>query len=69
MPLIEARGLTKKFRQAVKEPGLAGSLKHFFTRQYKDKVAVDHIDLEVKDGDDIAETLHDIDEADFDGGH
>jgi ABC-2 type transport system ATP-binding protein len=54
MPLIEARGLTKKFRQAVKEPGLAGSLKHFFTRQYKDKVAVDHIDLSVEAGESVA---------------
>lgn len=54
MPLIEARGLTKKFRQAVKEPGLVGSLKHFFTRQYRDKVAVDHIDLEVEAGESVA---------------
>jgi ABC-2 type transport system ATP-binding protein len=54
MPLIEARGLTKKFRQAVKEPGLVGSLKHFFTRQYRDKMAVDHIDLSVEAGESVA---------------
>jgi ABC-2 type transport system ATP-binding protein len=54
MPLIEARGLTKKFRQAVKEPGLVGSLKHFFTRQYRDKLAVDHIDLSVEAGESVA---------------
>lgn len=54
MPLIEARGLTKKFRQAVKEPGLVGSLKHFFTRQYKDKLAVDHIDFNVEAGESVA---------------
>jgi len=52
--LIEASGLTKKFRQAVKEPGLVGSLKHFFTRQYKDKLAVDHIDLSVEAGESVA---------------
>jgi ABC-2 type transport system ATP-binding protein len=52
--LIEARGLTKKFRQAVKEPGLVGSLKHFFTRQYKDKLAVDHIDFSVEAGESVA---------------
>jgi len=52
--LIEASGLTKKFRQAVKEPGLVGSLKHFFTRQYKDKLAVDHIDLRVEAGESVA---------------
>jgi ABC-2 type transport system ATP-binding protein len=54
MPLIEAQGLTKKFRQAVKEPGLAGSLKHFFTRQYRDKMAVDHIDLSIEAGESVA---------------
>ena len=54
MPLIEANGLTKKFRQAVKEPGLVGSLKHFFTRQYRDKMAVDHIDLSVEAGESVA---------------
>jgi ABC-2 type transport system ATP-binding protein len=54
VPLIEAKGLTKKFRQAVKEPGLAGSLRHFFTRQYKDKLAVDHIDFSVEAGESVA---------------
>jgi ABC-2 type transport system ATP-binding protein len=54
MPLIEARGLTKQFRQAVKEPGLVGSLKHFFTRRYRDKLAVDHIDLSVEAGESVA---------------
>ena len=54
MPLIEAHGLTKKFRQAVKEPGLVGSLKHFFTRQYKDKLAVDNIDLSIEAGESVA---------------
>jgi ABC-2 type transport system ATP-binding protein len=53
-PLIEARGLTKKFRQAVKEPGLAGSLKHFFARKYRDKLAVDHIDLAIESGESVA---------------
>jgi ABC-2 type transport system ATP-binding protein len=54
MPLIEAIALTKTFRQAVKEPGLVGSLKHFFTRQYKDKLAVDHINLSVEAGESVA---------------
>ena len=54
MPLIEAHGLTKKFRQAVKEPGLAGSMKHFFTRKFKDKLAVDNIDLSIEAGESVA---------------
>jgi ABC-2 type transport system ATP-binding protein len=54
LPIIEARGLTKKFRQAVKEPGLVGSFKHFFNRKYKDKLAVDHIDFSVEAGESVA---------------
>jgi energy-coupling factor transporter ATP-binding protein EcfA2 len=54
MPLIEAKGLTKKFRQDVKEPGLVGSLQHFFTRHYRDKMAVDHIDLNIEVGESVA---------------
>jgi ABC-2 type transport system ATP-binding protein len=54
MPIIEAKGLTKKFRQAVKEPGLVGSVKHFFTRKYKDKLAVDNIDFSVEAGESVA---------------
>jgi ABC-2 type transport system ATP-binding protein len=54
MPLIEAKGLTKQFRQAVKEPGLVGSLKHFVTRKYTDKLAVDHIDLSIEAGESVA---------------
>jgi ABC-2 type transport system ATP-binding protein len=54
MPLIEARGLTKQFRQAEKDPGLVGSVKHFFARKYKDKLAVDHIDLAIEAGESVA---------------
>jgi len=54
VPLIEARGLTKQFRQAVKEPGLVGSLRHFFNRKYKNKLAVDHIDFGVEAGESVA---------------
>jgi ABC-2 type transport system ATP-binding protein len=54
VPQIEAKGLTKQFRQAVKDPGLVGSLKHFVTRTYKDKMAVDHIDLAIEAGESVA---------------
>jgi viologen exporter family transport system ATP-binding protein len=54
VPLIEARGLTKVFRQADKAPGLKGSLRHLVARAYTDKVAVDHVDLSVDPGEAVA---------------
>ena len=54
MPIIEAEGLTKIFRGAVKSPGLAGSLKHLFTREYTEKTAVDHISLRINEGEAVA---------------
>src|SRR3954447_15952810 len=54
MPLIETKGLTKVFRQPLKDPGLAGSFKHLVTRQYKDHVAVSGIDLAIEPGEAVA---------------
>lgn len=54
MALIEVKGLTKKFKQAVKEPGLAGAVKHFFTQNYREKLAVNEIDLSIQQGEAIA---------------
>jgi ABC-2 type transport system ATP-binding protein len=54
MAIIEAEGLTKVIRNAVKPPGLAGSLKHLFTREYTEKTAVDHIRLHVEAGEAVA---------------
>ena len=54
MPIIEAEGLTKSFRNAIKKPGLAGSIEHLFTRRYTDKTAVDHINLQVDEGEAVA---------------
>lgn len=54
MRMIEAAALTKKFRHAVKPPGLAGSLKHLFTRAYTEKTAVDHINLSINEGEAVA---------------
>jgi ABC-2 type transport system ATP-binding protein len=52
--LIETRGLTKVFRQPVKDPGLLGSIKHLGTRRFKDRTAVDGVDLSVEAGEAIA---------------
>jgi ABC-2 type transport system ATP-binding protein len=54
MPIIEARDLTKVFRRPDKGPGLAGAVRHLFTRRYTDNVAVDHIDLSVEPGEAVA---------------
>lgn len=35
---------------AIKEPGLRGSLKHLFIRKYEQKIAVDHIDFTIHEG-------------------
>ncbi|MNM11036.1 putative ABC transporter ATP-binding protein YbhF [compost metagenome] len=54
MSLIEVSGLNKVFRQAVKEPGLAGAVKHLFTQRYVDKHAVQGIDLTIEEGETVA---------------
>ncbi|WP_247681499.1 ATP-binding cassette domain-containing protein [Paenibacillus sp. Marseille-P2973] len=54
MSLIETRGLQKVFRQAVKDPGLAGAVKHLFTQRYRDKYAVEGIDLKIEEGETVA---------------
>ena len=54
MTIIEARDLTKVFRQPDKAPGLKGSLRHLVVRDYTEKVAVDHISLDVEPGEAVA---------------
>ncbi|MFI5910703.1 ATP-binding cassette domain-containing protein [Dactylosporangium sp. NPDC051541] len=54
MALVEATQLTKVFRRPEKDPGLRGAVKHLFTRQFTDKVAVDHVDLSIEAGEAVA---------------
>jgi len=54
MSVIEVSSLSKQFKQAVKEPGLKGSIKHLFTQNYRTKNAVDGIDLQIEEGDAVA---------------
>jgi ABC-2 type transport system ATP-binding protein len=54
MPLIETRALTKTFSQPLKGPGLAGSVKHLFTRRFRERTAVDSVDLTVEAGEAVA---------------
>ena len=48
--MIDVSHLTKTFRVAQKEPGLAGAIKGLFTRQYRDVHAVHDIRFSIKEG-------------------
>jgi len=48
--MIEVHHLSKTFRVAQKEPGLAGAIKGLFTRQYRDVHAVRNISFSIKEG-------------------
>ena len=50
MPIIHTNNLTKTYRRFTKSPGLAGSIKSLFHREYIDKCAVDHFSLTVEPG-------------------
>ncbi|OKP85520.1 ATP-binding cassette domain-containing protein [Paenibacillus sp. P32E] len=54
MSIIEARGLSKSFMQAVKEPGLAGAVKHLFIPKHIEKIAVQPLNLSVEAGETVA---------------
>lgn len=54
MSMIEVRGLSKSFQQAVKEPGLKGAVKHLFMPRYIEKIAVKPLDLTVETGETVA---------------
>jgi ABC-2 type transport system ATP-binding protein len=54
MALIETHALTKVFRSPLKDPGLAGSVKHLFTRRFADRVAVDDVNLTIEAGEAVA---------------
>jgi ABC-2 type transport system ATP-binding protein len=50
MPIIETRDLRKVFRSIVRRPGVAGTLRTLFSRQYEDKVAVEGITMALEEG-------------------
>lgn len=54
MSIIEARGLSKSFMQAVKEPGLKGAVKHLLIPKHIEKMAVKPLDLRVEAGETVA---------------
>jgi len=54
MNVIEVSGLTKQYRNTVREVGLKGAVKHLFKPKYEIKTAVNNICFSVKKGEKIA---------------
>jgi ABC-2 type transport system ATP-binding protein len=54
MALVEAQALTKVFRTPDKDPGFTAAVKQLFVRRFKEKVAVDHVDLSIDAGEAVA---------------
>jgi ABC-2 type transport system ATP-binding protein len=50
MSIIIAENLSKSYPVAVKEPGLRGTINHFFRRTYRQIVAVQDVSLEINPG-------------------
>jgi ABC-2 type transport system ATP-binding protein len=53
MSLIEVRGLSKRFRVPVKNPGLAGAVKHLLRPRFEEKIALDGLDLTIEAGESV----------------
>ncbi|MDF5714673.1 MAG: ATP-binding cassette domain-containing protein [Rhizonema sp. NSF051] len=50
MPIILAENLSKFYPVAVKEPGIVGTISHFFRREYREIKAVQDISFEISPG-------------------
>ena len=50
MSIISVEGLSKVYPVAVKEPGMKGTLTHFFKRTYRHVEAVRHVSFEIEPG-------------------
>ena len=48
--LIEVEGLSKTYRVAEKQPGMAGTLRHFVQRRYRDVTAVRDVSFQIAPG-------------------
>ncbi|AKG22899.1 ABC transporter ATP-binding protein [Calothrix sp. 336/3] len=50
MSIIVAQNLSKIYPVAVKEPGIQGTISHFFRRTYREIKAVSHVSFEIAPG-------------------
>ena len=48
--IIEVKNLSKSFDISSKDPGLKGTIKHFFKRETKKKEVIKNINFEIKEG-------------------
>ena len=48
--IIDVKNLSKSFNISYKEPGLKGTIKHFFARQTKSLKVIKNISFEIKEG-------------------
>ena len=48
--IIDVRNLSKSFDISTKEPGLQGTIKHFFKRQTKSLKVIKDVSFEIKEG-------------------
>ena len=48
--MIEIQNLTKEFKKPIRKEGVIGMFKTLFSRKYETKVAVNHINLKINDG-------------------
>lgn len=53
-PLIKVENLTKIYKIPSKKGGLSGALRHLVLPEYTEKVAVDHVNFEILEGESIA---------------
>jgi ABC-2 type transport system ATP-binding protein len=54
MAQIETQQLCKRFRTAVRPPGVGGALRHLVAPRYEDKIAVESLDLVIERGETLA---------------
>jgi ABC-2 type transport system ATP-binding protein len=52
--VIETKGLSKSYQSPLKEPGVAGAIKHLFIPRHKNIVAVSDINLSIEAGEAVA---------------
>ena len=50
MPIIAVDQLSKTYPVALKEPGLKGTIQHFFKRRYRHVKAVENISFQIQPG-------------------